>query len=360
MELSPRQAAILRRVIERYVATAAPVASDVLSRHDFPAFSSATIRNELAALEHAGLIYQPHTSAGRIPSELGYRFFVEYLLPERWLSPEEQHTILHQFGQVEAQIDEWLRLASTALAVASGVAAVVSGAAAGTVRLRHFDLVALDSRHALVVAVTTDADVGQHMLELDDAWPPVELHDEAARLSRRWTNLTAQELRAQPRVEPDAPALTRTLHALLPELLERHERRRWEIRHHDGVANVLSQPEYSRLPDETQRRQRLRGLLGMIEHGEGLRELLPEVVRQGGLRVLIGEEQPEALRDVALVLCPYGDEAGGAGVLGVIGPMRLDYRRAINYTRYVAGILSGLLQHGAAGDGGGTFGERAG
>jgi heat-inducible transcriptional repressor len=352
MELSPRQGAILRSVVERYVATAAPVASDVLSRHDFPAYSSATIRNELAALEHAGLIYQPHTSAGRIPSEQGYRFFVEYLLPDRWLSPEEQHTILHQFGQVEAEVDEWLRLASTALAVASGVAAIVSGVAAGAARLRHFDLAPLDSRHALLVAVTTDADVRQHLLELEEPWSPEELHDEAARLSRRWANLSAVELREQPAdVEPGGRSLARALRPLLAELLERHERRRWEIRYHDGLANVLSQPEYSRAPDEATRRQRLRDLLGMIEHGE---------VRQGGLRVLIGEEQPEALRDIALVLCPYGDEQGAAGVLGVIGPTRLDYRRAINYTRYVAGILSALLQHWPAGEIGATLRERAG
>src|SRR6185437_14705909 len=111
---------------------------------------------------------------------------------------------------------------------------------------------------------------------------------------------------------------------------------------------------------EAVRRQRLRDLLGMIEHGEVVRDLLPDVVQQGGLRVLIGEAHPEALRDVALVLCPYGDEQGGAGVLGIIGPTRLDYRRAINYTRYVAGILSALLQHWPGGEGSGTGGERAG
>ena len=344
-ELSKRQYAVLQALVERYVASAIPIASDVLVRYDFPSISSATIRNDLSALEGAGLIYQPHTSAGRIPSERGYRFFVEHLLPARGLSAGERHTILHQFSQVEDQVDEWLRLASTVLAAASGVAAIVSGASGEAAQLRHFELIALDGRRALLVAITTDASVHQQLVELDQPFGQTELRSEAARLSAAWSTCTATEIRAGT-VGSDAEfaALALLVQQTLVAMLERHDQRQWEIRYHDGLANVLSQPEFNRASDDSLRRQRLRGLLALIERGDVVRDLLPEVAQHGALRVLIGEDQPEELREIALVLCPYGDDRGSVGVLGVIGPIRLDYCRAITGARYVASILSALMQ----------------
>lgn len=344
MELSKRQHAVLRAVVERYVASASPVASDVLVRSDFPSVSSATIRNDLAALEGAGFIYQPHTSAGRIPSERGYRFFVEHLLPERGLSAVEQSAISQQFSQIGGQVDEWLRLASAVLAAASGVAAIVSSASNEAATLRHFELVAVDRRRVLVVAITSDTTVYQQLLEVEQSLSQAELHAEAARLSSAWAARGAAAIRAAtPAADSEAPALELALQNVLAGMLDRHDQRQWEIRYHDGLANVLSQPEYYRA-DEPSRRQRLQDLLAMIEHGEVVRDLLPEVAQRRVLRVLIGEEQPEELREVALVLCPYGDDRGVVGVLGVIGPTRLDYSRAINGARYVAGILSTLMQ----------------
>jgi heat-inducible transcriptional repressor len=173
----------------------------------------------------------------------------------------------------------------------------------------------------------------------------------AGRQDAAWSGRAAAELRQLPAPAggPDG-ALEATLRATLAGMLERHDRRHWDIRYHDGLANVLSQPEFTRAADERRRRHRLANLLAMVEHGEVVRDLLPAVAQQGGLRVLIGEEQPEELRDYALVLCPYGDEGTSVGVLGLIGPTRLDYPRAINGARYVAGILSRLMQewHGVS------------
>jgi heat-inducible transcriptional repressor len=344
-ELSKRQCAVLRALVERYVASAVPVASDVLARHDFPAISSATIRHDLSALESAGLIYQPHTSAGRIPSERGYRFFVQHLLPERGLSSGERHTILRQFSQVEDQVDEWLRLASTVLAGATGVAAIVSAASGEAAQLRHFELIALDGRRVLLVAITGDAAVHQQLVELEQATGQIELRSEAARLTAAWSGCTADQIRATSAIDlVGTTALEHVLQDALAAMLERHDQRQWEIRYHDGLANVLNQPEFYKGHDETLRRHRLQGLLAMVERGAVVRDLLPEVAHQGMLRVLIGEEQPEELREVALVLCPYGDDRGSVGVLGVIGPIRLDYSRAITGARYVASILSALMQ----------------
>ncbi len=349
MELSSRQGAVLRAVVERYVASAAPVASEVLVRTDFPHISSATLRHDLAALEDAGLIYQPHTSAGRIPSEEGYRFFVEHLLPDRGLTPEEQRTILHQFSQIEDQIDEWLRLASAALAAASGVAAIVSGATTETVRLRHLDLVQLEGRRALIVAVTSDANVLQRILDVAESPTPDALRAEATRLRVKWSDLTVAGLTAmEGRAGEPRRGLESVVREALIGMLQRHEHRQWDIRFHDGLANVLSQPEFLRPVDDRARAYRLRTLITLVEHGGAVRALLPEVVQQGSIRVLIGEQYPVELRDYALVLCPYGGDGATFGVLGLIGPTRLDYPRAINSVRYVAGIL-GALMHESVG-----------
>lgn len=344
-ELSLRQCAVLRALVERYVASATPVASDVLARHDFPAISSATIRHDLSALEGAGLIYQPHTSAGRIPSERGYRYFVQHLLPDRGLSSGERRTILHQFYQVEDQVDQWLQLASTVLAGATGVAAIVSAASGDAAQLRHFELLAVDGRRVLLVAITGDASVHQQLVELEQAPGQNELRSEAARLTAIWSTCSASQIRAtSPSDGVGMTPLERVLQEALAVMLERHDQRQWEIRSHDGLANVLNQPEFYRGGDESLRRHRLQALLAMVERGAIVRDLLPEVAQRGILRVLIGEEQPEELREVALVLCPYGDDRGSVGVLGVIGPIRLDYSRAITGARYVASILSALIQ----------------
>jgi heat-inducible transcriptional repressor len=346
MELSQRQSAILRALIERYIVTATPVASETLARNDFASVSSATIRNELAVLEDAALIYHPHTSAGRIPTERGYRFFVEHLLSNQGLSPEERRTILHQFAQVQDDVDEWLRLASAALATASGVAAIVSGTATDAAQLRHVELIPISSQRTLVVATTDDASVHQHIVETREGRSPEELRTESARLSTAWADMTAAQLRqytpADERASPQADG--EAIRLALCGMLERQDQRQWEIRYHDGLANVLSQPEYYRSMDELTRRQRVRLLLAILEHGEVVRDLLPGVARAGNLRVVIGDDHSEEMRDISLILCPYGDDRSAIGVVGVVGPMRLDYRRAISGTRYVASILSSLLR----------------
>ncbi|HEY8744535.1 MAG TPA: HrcA family transcriptional regulator, partial [Chloroflexota bacterium] len=171
------------------------------------------------------------------------------------------------------------------------------------------------------------------------------------RLTATWSSCTAPQIRATIAVEEAASAgLEPIVQGALATMLDRHDQRQWEIRYHDGLANVLSQPEFYRGGDDTLRRQRLHGLLAMVERGDVVRDLLPEVAQQGALRVLIGEDQPEELREIALVLCPYGDDRGSIGVLGIIGPIRLDYCRAITGARYVASILSALMQewHGTA------------
>src|SRR5207247_6491958 len=136
--LSQRKQQILRTLVEEYIYTATPVASETLVRKYRLPFSSATVRNELAGLEEAHLIYQPHTSAGRVPTDLGYRYFVEYLMEESALSLDEQRRIRHQFYQVQDQLDQWVRLTASVMARLLHSEAALTSPRADVVRLKPF------------------------------------------------------------------------------------------------------------------------------------------------------------------------------------------------------------------------------
>ncbi len=131
--LSQRKQQILRALVEEYIHTATPVASETLVRKYGLRFSSATVRHELAGLEEASLIYQPHTSAGRMPTDLGYRYFVEYLMQESALSLDEQRLIRHQFYQVQDQLDQWVRLTASVMARLLHSAAIMTAPSRRTI-----------------------------------------------------------------------------------------------------------------------------------------------------------------------------------------------------------------------------------
>src|SRR5438552_4933854 len=165
--LSPRRGQILKFVIEDYVTTAAPVSSDALVRKYVPRLSSATVRNELAALEGLGYLAHPHTSSGRVPSDLGYRYYVEWLMGGARLSETERRTISHQFHQVELEVDQWVRLAGTVLSSAVQTPVMVSSPSARTSRLRHLDLVRIGPDALLLVAVLNSGAVRQQVLRFE-------------------------------------------------------------------------------------------------------------------------------------------------------------------------------------------------
>src|SRR5436309_15775509 len=165
--LSERKQQILRALVEEYIHTATPVASETLVRKYRLNFSSATVRHELAGLEEAMLIHQPHTSAGRVPTDLGYRYFVEHLMRESTLSLDEQRLIRHQFYQVQDQLDQWVRLTASVMARLLHSGAVITPPRASEGRLKHFEVFSVTDLSALVVLVLMDGSVQQQRLLLE-------------------------------------------------------------------------------------------------------------------------------------------------------------------------------------------------
>src|SRR5947209_14847053 len=192
--LSERKQQILRALVEEYIHTATPVASEALVRKYRLNLSSATVRHELAGLEEATLIYQPHTSAGRVPTDLGYRYFVEHLMRESALSMAEQRLIRHQFYQVQDQLDQWVRLTASVMARLLHSAAVMTSPRSTEGRLKHFEILSVTELSAHLVLVLMDGTVKQQRLLLEAPYHQEESSALAVHLNELFQNKSAAEV----------------------------------------------------------------------------------------------------------------------------------------------------------------------
>ncbi len=334
-ELGLRQRDILRAVIREYIATAQPVASNALVRRYGLSVSSATVRNELALLEDLGLLTHPHTSAGRVPTDLGYRFFIESLMADPGLRPEEQLTVSHQFQQAQRDSAEWLRLAASILARLTVEASIVTPPAAARSALRHVEAVPVNERRFLLVAVLEGGGVHQRLLELRDPIGVDTLHALSRRLVDEYRGADAVRLRAS--IDREG-GLGRDVLASLAEVLEEQDAARAQDVYFDGIQNILAQPEFFQS-------ERIREMLGLLEDRTRFAELLPPALGDGEIHVAIGSEHRlEPLRGCSVIFGRYGDRRGVIGYVGVVGPTRMDYARSIGAVRYVGALMSDLVR----------------
>ncbi len=343
-ELTERQKTLLVLVIRDYIDNAIPVGSKRLVEHYRLGLSSATIRNEMLALTEMGFLNQPHTSAGRIPTEAGYRYFVSQMMNQAELPESIQHTISHQFHQARPDIDQWMHLAASVLAHQSQGASVVTAPRAEQARFKHVELIATQGRQVLMVLVMVDGEVSQQILTLAEPVPQDRLSKTAARLNEL---LTGHALRDITALATRSDALEQdVLTLILQDMRSKAESISGEI-YVDGLTNVLAEPEFSG-SDEARRALRL------FEERSTLQELLARSLMHssiGGLQVLIGGEgEWEELRQCSMVLARYGVPGLVTGTLGVLGPMRMSYSRTIPTVRFVAGLLSDLVNDRIAGE----------
>jgi heat-inducible transcriptional repressor len=343
--LDARAQAILRAVIDEYVATAAPVGSQTLvERYPF-GVSSATVRNVFSELERGGFLGHPHTSAGRVPTDAGYRLYVESLVGEMPLPPIEQLMIRHQFGQVEFATDQWFRLAATTIASATRAAGIATAAKPRAVRIRRVELVRIGERMASVVVVLNEGSVKQALLMIDASTTDGELEEAAQRLNRSCDGLAAADLAERLRWFEDAPAddpvftLVRRAGDRALHILRDFDATTVEQLFSDGLLHVMAEPEFAAS-------EKLRRVFAALENRQYLGELIEEVTSAAELRVYIGREnRAEEMADVALVLAPYGRPGAAVGVVGVLGPTRIRYPQAIGTVRFVSGLMNDLVDH---------------
>jgi heat-inducible transcriptional repressor len=337
LELTERQRTILLFLIRDYIETAQPVGSKRLVERFRLALSPATVRNEMSALTEMGYLRQPHTSAGRVPTEDGYRVFVGHMMSKAELPESVQNTISHQFFQASPDVDQWMTLAASVLAHQSQGVSLVTAPHAETIRFKHIELISTQGRQVLMVLVMEGGEVKQQILTLAEPVSQTRLTQVATRLNSLLAGLAMDAIAA---LSSRADALEQDIITLMVQDMKRtSENVSGEI-YTDGLTNVLSEPEFAETDEARwamrlfEERSTLQGLLARASTNSSV----------GGLQVLIGGEGGwEELRQCSMVIARYGVPGLATGTLGVLGPMRMSYARTIPTVRYVAGLLSNLV-----------------
>ncbi len=343
-QLNERSREIFRQIVESYLATGEPVGSRNIARLITMPLSPASVRNVMSDLEQLGLIYAPHTSAGRLPTELGLRFFVDALMQVGDLSETERRSIEQQLTSVGGapSVEAALNEAMTRLSGLTRAAAVVL-TQKSNVRLKHIEFVRLEPAQALVVLVAEDGQVENRILPLSPGVPTSALTEASNFLNARIRGRTLAEARGE--LETALTEARSELDQLTQKVIAAgiaswsgggSEERQLIVR---GHANLLE--DLHALEDL----ERVRLLFDDLETKKGVIDLLGRAERADGVRIFIGSENKLfSLSGSSTIIAPYRDGAGRiVGVLGVIGPTRLNYARVIPMVDYAARIVSQLI-----------------
>lgn len=333
--LSLRQSTILKLIIQEYIRTGRAVGSKALLERFRLGVSPATVRNEMGELEEFDFLQHPHTSAGRIPTDRGYRYYVEYLLDDPLLPATERITISHQFRQVEMQIESWAKLAAAVLADLSGNMSLVTPPRSTIERLRHFELISLREQVALLILVTQASAVRESIIQLDEPVEQEELSALSRRLNPEIRNLSYVQIIK--RAEGASSLAGYVLRRIAEQLHVIEQGSQSEV-FSEGLDRVLQQPELGQSP-VAQR------LLELLRGGSILSVLLPQVESGDEVQVFIGSEnRSEDLHPFGLVVATYGAADEVTGLLGVLGPTRMPYGRSISTVRFISRLLSDMLR----------------
>ncbi len=335
-DLEGRRREILRLVINDYILTAEPIGSEAVRERHRLGVSAATVRNEMATLEELGYLHQPHHSAGRVPTDHGYRVYVDFLVEAEQIPPAERTRIRRTIAA--AELDRAMEQAARALAVVTECASVVAAPRPDQQLVRHLHLIPLSPRQALIVIVTDGGVIEGKTVEFD---PPVSA-EECDRLS--------QEISRRIAGRPVSDLTDGTLHRVIGEasLYNRVvDQIGWVLReqvlrpaarvHTEGTANILKQPEF-------QDARRAQPVLSALEREDVVEEFLAGDDGPDRVRITIGgENRREEMRDCSIVSAAYRVGDHPAGVVAVIGPTRMRYGKVISLVRFLAESLGDAL-----------------
>jgi heat-inducible transcriptional repressor len=335
--LSPRQELLLGKVVDGFAATGQPVGSKALAADEDIGYGSSTIRNELAVLEELGLLAHPHTSAGRVPTDSGYRYFVDHVLPKRESRAIEPRPV--ELTLARRELDEAMRMTTETLSQVTNLLAIVSAPPINTTTIRHVEVLALQPQVLMVVIITSTGGVSKRVFAFDAPvdpgladWAAVYLNEQLVGMG-----LGARMLHSRledPSLPPTERAFLTRLAPAFTELAETAE----ETLYVDGAARLLS--EY-RFQDVSQ----LNAVMEMLERRVTLLSVLSDALTERDLYVRIGRENAApALRGLSLVAANYGLARRNLGTVSVIGPTRMDYAVAIRSVRTAALQLSRFVE----------------
>ncbi len=333
--LSERQRQLLHIVIQEYVRTAQPVGSQVIARSYDLGVSPATIRNELAALERVGLLTHPHTSAGRVPTDAGYRYFVQNMLASAELSSQERQDIRSQFSLARQELDQWLRLSTSVLAKVSQNGALATAPRSARSYFKHMELVGIHGVKVLLVLVLQTGTVKQQLFDLDAPMEQPELSQTSNELNAQLAGCDTSGIGLKLSVlSPFAQQVA----LLVIDAMARLDNQFSGQIYRDGLGQILEAPEFAE-------GEHVRRIVQVFEQRSLLEQVLGELSSGDDVQVVIaGEGRYAELQGISLVIGRYGAADQATGLLGVVGPLRMSYGRTIGAVRYVATLMSEVVE----------------
>ncbi len=334
--LNERKRLVLRAIIDNYVETAEPVGSRTIARKHDLGVSSATIRNEMADLEETGYIQQPHVSAGRIPSDKGYRFYVDALLEPHSISMPELGEIRKKIIGAQLNLDRSIHEAARILALLTGSISLVVTPSTDHLVFQHLQLVSLEDTGILVTLVLHPGIVKNKLIQTEQKYTSEQINEISLTLNHKLKGITYRELGPTIFAEiiRDYGEIGRVLVELVLQGLSEEN---GEQVYASGAVNILSQPEFRDV-------ERAKALLEALEEKDRILNLLSSSSGVSGVQVMIGQENIHtAMQDCSLVTCTYYVDDNVVGTLGVIGPTRMDYGKVMAAVSLVSSSLSTLL-----------------
>lgn len=337
--LGERRASVLKAIVSHYVTSGEPVGSKTIVERYQLGVSPATVRNEMGALEEAGYIFQPHTSAGRIPTDAGYRYFVDAGVPPFKLPVSEARKVQRFFGEPRYELEDALRQTAALLSGITDHAAVVFAPALERSIVRHVELVPLAGSRAMVVLVTSTGRVENHIVGVPVDVDEVQLDRAAEMLNRLIVDQPLDKAPSQIRESSERfplelrPVVDEVCRALEDDLTHQDAERMFL----DGTSNIVHEEKFADL-------ETVRQVIGALEHRRLLLETLADALSTTSVSVRIGSEnQLEEMQSCSVVTASYGTDDHSLGSLGVVGPTRMDYRRTIAAVHEVASNLGRML-----------------
>jgi len=333
--LTSRKEHLLKIIVGDYIATAMPVGSESIAKRYHLDISPATIRHEMSHLEEEGYITHPYTSAGRVPSDKGYRYYIEALMDRQGLAAEERQFIRQELQRTEREIEMWGRLAAMLLAQLVRNVGLVTLPKAAESRLKHLEIISLQDFLVMLVLVLHEARVKQQILTMEEAVTQDELTSLANKLNAAYAGLGSSQILA--RTNPEASLLEELVTRAIVRLMQGEDERAYDDLYWDGLRHMLNQPEFTNAA-------KMRTIVEVFEDKDILVNILSQSVGYGDVQVIIGaENKHEAVQECSIVLTHYGIPGEIRGTIGVFGPTRMHYERVVSSVSYVASVLSELL-----------------
>jgi heat-inducible transcriptional repressor len=331
--LSARSATILKSIIENYIDRAVPVPSQSIIHTYGLEVSSATIRNEMMRLEQDGYIVRPHTSAGSVPSDKGYRFYVEALGDIR-LPVNQQRMVSHLFHQVETRLDEWVRLTATILSHLAQNMAIVATARAVKPVFKHLELVSIQDKIVLLVLVLQGARVRQQLITLNQPVSQEELSLLSNRLNLRFAGKISDQVSLQ---ELEAPEIEKIVTGTVQDIMKNEDAVAYEEPYLEGLQFLFNQPEFANPRSALT-------LIDMLEQKNLLKVIPSRAMAGPGVQVTIGHEnEEESIHHLSVIVSRYGLPGEAVGCIALVGPTRMPYLRGIATVDFLADVLTRLI-----------------